>query len=57
MNCDNHFFIFEVYIIKSINALCIIVRDSEISYNTQDGKNETQQPQFIMEGTVPSSVL
>ena len=47
----------EVDIVKSINALCIIVRDSEIPYNTQDQKNETQHPQFITEGTVPSSVL
>ena len=47
----------EVIIVKSINLLCIIVRDSEIPYNTQDEKNETQHPQFVMEGTVPSSVL
>ena len=47
----------EVDIVKSINALCIIARDSEIPYNTQDQKNETQHPQFITEGTVPSSVL
>lgn len=57
MNCDDHFFIFEVYIVKSINALCIIVRDSEIPYDTQDEKNETQHPQFTMEGRVHSSVL
>ena len=47
----------EVNIIKAINALCIIVRDSEIPYNAQDEKNETQHLQFTMEGTVPSSVL
>ena len=47
----------EVNIVKSINALCIIVRDSEIPYNTQDEKNETQHPQFTMEGRVHSSVL
>lgn len=57
LNCDDHFFIFEVNIVKSINALCIIVRDSEIPYNTEDEKNETQHLQFTMEGTVPSSVL
>ena len=57
MNCDDHFFIFKVNIVKSINALCIIVRDSEIPYNTQDEKNETQHLQFTMEGSVPSFVL
>ena len=57
MNCDDHFFIFEVYIVKSSNALCIIVRDSEIPYNTQDEKNETQHPQSTLEGAVPSSAL
>ena len=47
----------EVNIIKSINALCIIVGDSEIPYNIQDEKNETQHPQFTVKGTVPSSLL
>jgi len=45
----------EVNIIKSINALCIIVRESEIQHTGRE--NETQHPQSTLESAVPSSVL